>query len=272
MEKISQEEKELRKQVDKIYTPLSVAKEEIWRRWNDKKLRKKVEEFLNGDVPDFLKDEPKAVLVRYVNSPNIELQYFLDFAKMAGMDFSLVEYPDDKLVAQNTCKYHLGYVIVHKGRGKKLGDKLDHYRIIDFNKYEGKKIDEIRTLWNNSIVDFHHSILEKCYPEVKNKSFNFSKWFNKNKLPGRNYYVRYLSLFICHGILFENYLLNNEEKTFTLKKVLPALEKIKKIFGISPLIVPLQPFSSENDPYWYYYNGKISTILENYLSEKHAIK
>lgn len=29
-----------------IYTPLSVAKEEIWKRWNDQELKKKVEDFL----------------------------------------------------------------------------------------------------------------------------------------------------------------------------------------------------------------------------------
>ncbi|MDR3559494.1 MAG: hypothetical protein P4L58_03780 [Candidatus Pacebacteria bacterium] len=34
---------DLRKELLEIYTPLSVAKEEIWRRWNDKELRKKVE-------------------------------------------------------------------------------------------------------------------------------------------------------------------------------------------------------------------------------------
>lgn len=38
-----------------IYTPLSVAEKEVWRRWNDKELRKKVEDFLGGDVPEFLK-------------------------------------------------------------------------------------------------------------------------------------------------------------------------------------------------------------------------
>ena len=34
--------------IKEIYTPLSVAKEEIWRRWNDPVLRKKVEDFLGG--------------------------------------------------------------------------------------------------------------------------------------------------------------------------------------------------------------------------------
>lgn len=33
---------ELRKEVDNIYTPLAIAKEEIWRRWNDQALEKKL--------------------------------------------------------------------------------------------------------------------------------------------------------------------------------------------------------------------------------------
>jgi len=44
-EKESQEQQKLREEVNKIYTPLSVAKKEIQRRWKDKKLRKKVEDF-----------------------------------------------------------------------------------------------------------------------------------------------------------------------------------------------------------------------------------
>ncbi len=46
----SQKQKE-KFDIKEIYTPLSVAKKEIWRRWNDKELRKKVEDFLGGDMP-----------------------------------------------------------------------------------------------------------------------------------------------------------------------------------------------------------------------------
>ena len=63
-----------------IYTPLSVAKEEVWRRWNDKDLRQKVEEFLNGDIPEFLQNEPKSYLARHVASPNFEFTRFLELA------------------------------------------------------------------------------------------------------------------------------------------------------------------------------------------------
>ena len=49
-----------------IYTPLSVAKKEIWRRWNDKELRKKVEDFLGGDIPEVLKIS-KIFFIKYNN-------------------------------------------------------------------------------------------------------------------------------------------------------------------------------------------------------------
>ena len=45
--------------IDTIYTSLEEAKEEVWRRWNDKELRAKVEESLGGDVPEVFRDEPK---------------------------------------------------------------------------------------------------------------------------------------------------------------------------------------------------------------------
>ncbi len=67
----------LRKEVEKIYTPLSVAKEEIWRRWNDKELRKKVEDFLGGDIPEVFKKEPRATIFRYIATPNLEFKFAL---------------------------------------------------------------------------------------------------------------------------------------------------------------------------------------------------
>lgn len=63
--------------IKEIYTPLSVAKKEIWRRWNDKDLRKKVEDFLGGELPKALRSkEPGAVLSRDVISPNKEFSIF----------------------------------------------------------------------------------------------------------------------------------------------------------------------------------------------------
>ena len=68
-------------EMENIYTTLEEAKVEIWRRWNDLDLRKRVEDFLKGDIPDILKVSPRAVLSRHVTSPNFELLYFLELSK-----------------------------------------------------------------------------------------------------------------------------------------------------------------------------------------------
>jgi len=248
--------------IGEIYTPLSVAKKEIERRWNDKELRKKVEDFLGGDMPKFLKNSPRAVLVRYVVSPDIEFSHFLDLAKEIKLKPICYEYSRDKFVASNSDKYHLCKLFFHDGNGKKWGDKINTMRIVDFNKTEGKMLNKIKTLWGDNFVDFHHRILFDSYPKMKTSITDFSNWFNKQKKKSKQYYyIYYLSIFICHGILFENFLTNEEENEFTYKKVLPSLKKLQKIFGIKPLIVPLAPIEDENYLYWWCYPESVKKNL-----------
>lgn len=263
---IAEEEKKAELDVSRLYTPLSVAKEEIRRRWNDKALRKKVEEFLGGDVPEaFLNnDEPIAVLVRYIASPNFELGYFLDIAKTIDLHPVLIEYSDDKFVAKNSSKYHLGNLFFERNVNRKSFD-TDCYnrKIVDFNKFEGKHFNSITTVTNEPFVNFHHRILFKMFPEIKGKVSDFSDWFNRTRFISKEYYyLYYLALFVCHGILFENFLLNKEEADFTKKKVIPSLFKIEEMFGVKPLIVPLQSFESETQKTWCWYPKSIETIID----------
>jgi hypothetical protein len=239
--------------LENFYTPLSEAKKEIWRRWNDKALRKKVEEFLGGDVPEFLGKDPRAVIVRYVISPDIELNHFFDLAKEAKLNPACVEFADDKFVAGNSDKYHLCKLFFHNGNGKNGGHKISTQRIVDFNKLEGKKFNKMKTLWGEEFIRFHHNLVNNTVPAAKNKMFDFSKWFERNTKSSKYYYIKYLALFLCHGILFENFLTNEEEIEFTEKKVLPCFNNIEQAFGLKPLIVPLTPISDENNLYWWCY-------------------
>jgi len=52
--------------IREIYTPLSVAKKEIWKRWHDPILRKKVEDFLSGDILMVFK---KSIKLKYFSLP-----------------------------------------------------------------------------------------------------------------------------------------------------------------------------------------------------------
>lgn len=263
-EKIKDEaDEELRKQLNEIYTPLAEAEKEIWRRWNDKDLRKKVEEYLNGNVPEFLKDKPKLYFARQVITPNFELLHFLKVAGHLDMDFVLPEYSGDKFSTKNGSKYHLGKLYFHNGKGKNGGDKLGTVKVIDFDSAEGKKLNKIKTLWQEDLMDFHHRILFSFVPEIKSKMFDISEWKKCTGAALEEFYPNFLALFLCNGILFENFLINKEEKFFTENIVLPNIKKIEKKFGLKPLIVKLLPPKNEDSACWFHYPGFIEAIIKN---------
>lgn len=252
--------------VNDIYTPLSVAKKEIKKRWKDKKLRKKVEDFLGGDVPDFLKKGPKAALVRDVASASHESMLFLNLAKQINIEPVFVEYSENKFVARNSNSYHLCRMFFYNGIGKKGGHKIDSKKVVNFNKEEGKKMRNMKTLCGTNFLDFHHKVLKKSIPGVKEKDIcDFSLWFNKHRKLSKYYYLHYLALFLVHGILFENFITNEEEKDFTLKKIIPSFYKLEKIFGIKPLVVPLAPIEDENEVYWWCYPYSVKKVVDKQL-------
>jgi hypothetical protein len=244
--------------IDDIYTPLEEAREEIQRRWNDPVLRKKVNDFLGGDVPQIFLNEPHSVLVRDIITPNNEFRFFWDMVKEMKMKTIFVEYTSSKFVAKNINKYHLCNLHCYEGIGKKGGEKVSRCKIVDFNKMEGKPLKDITTLNGEKLLDFHHDMLFKKYPEInKADIYDFYDWFNEHRNVNEYYYLHYLALFICYGVLFDNFILSNGEKDFTENKILPSFYKLQEIFGVKPLIVPATPIECENNLFWWFYKGKI---------------
>ena len=78
-----------------------------------------------------------------------------------------------------------------------------------------------------------------------------------------NYYTNFILLFICHGILFENFLFCGDEGEFTKNILLPAFNKAHDLAGIKPLIVPIPPMDSEieEDIHWHSYSEKIKSLI-----------
>jgi len=254
-EKMKKGKKEEKFDIKELYTPLSVAKKEIWRRWNDKELIKKVEDFLGGDIPKFLKKKPRVVLSRDIISPNKEFFYFLDLIKQVDdISPAFIEYLDGKFVARNFNKYHLCRMFFHNGIGKKRGDIMETLNVVNFNKEEGKKIKKVKTIFGEKLVSFHHNLLNDSIKGFNKKDiFDFSKWFNCHRKKTKFYYLHYLALFLTHGILFDNFIASKGEEEFTNEKIIPSFKKLEEIFGIKPLVVPLTPVESEDDLYWWCY-------------------
>lgn len=248
--------------VDDIYTPIEDIRKEIKKRWEDNELEKKVNDFLDNDIPDFLIDKPKALLMRQIQSPNLEFVRFIKMVNNNNLDFALPEYLDDVYIPENMVKYYLGKMYFDLGMGKNGGKKISNYTLINIAKSKGKKIKDIETNFGNKLVDFHHNILYSEFPETIGKTKDMTKWLNKNgRFPA--FYYKLIVLALRNCIIFDSFILNDEEKYMTKNIVLPAVKEIKQKFGVKPLIVRLLPKETENDPHSCYYSGNIKKYIKN---------
>lgn len=243
-----------------------MAEMEINRRHGDKELKQKLEEFWGENKPDFLDEAgPRSVLSKVLITPNREFEYFLDISRDIGLKTSFWEYHSGKFVGRNQEKRHLGKLFFYHGLGKNNGHIIDHKNIVDFNTEEGNRISDVKTLNGKSLVEFHHDILKKRFPDEAFRIKDISEWFDKVRNLDE-YYVYYLSLFIRDHILFENFLYNEEEESkFTINKFLPSFEKVTKIFGVKPLIVPLLPHEHEKSNLWFSYGECSKKIVEDMI-------
>lgn len=106
---------------------------------------------------------------------------------------------------------------MHSDKTKKM--------LVDF-KDEGKTLDKIKTLQGTSLIDFHHDLCQRFIPNFNTYTvIDITKWFNDTR-NDKAYYFNYFSLFIAHGILFENFLVGDkEEKDFCRQSFSPASQR-----------------------------------------------
>jgi len=245
--------------MSEIYTPLEEAKEEIWRRWNDKGLQDKVEKYIE-EVPEIFKKEPRSVLVRNITTPNMDFFHFLNVAGQVNLKPLCHEYLEDKFVTINHDKFAL-CKMPFQCRDKNGKTRINYRRIINFDKAENKKFSEIKTSWGENIIDFHHRIVRLYAPEVD--IFDLSSWYKCNGKKASEYYQYFLAFFICNGILFENFVTDKHEAKFACEVVYPSFKKVEKLFGLKPLIVPLIPEDRITDIYWWCYPDCIRKEIED---------
>lgn len=245
-----------------VYTPLSDALKILEERQKDPKLIAKIEKLFKGDIPRILKKSKCGVIARQVATPNYENRMFISVAQENGLTPVFFEYFDDKFTSNNKYKHSLGQLNINSCLDKNKNNCIEKINIIDFNKYNGKKLKEINTLWGDSLIDFH----KKLFTLYDLKNFYFhdeSDWYKKNNINKIDLaYFNFFLLFVCFGILFENFLVSKDsEGDFTKKVVLTALEKVINETGLKPLIVPIPPMDLEVDDLWYYHLPMIKNLI-----------
>lgn len=240
-----------------LLMPLADAVEEVRRRSEDPEIKRRVAAYLAGDIPEYFKEEPILYMARHVASPNFETLRFLHLVSSVGLPAYIGQDAKDTFVHQNQLKKALGKLPIHMGASMKYGELHERYRfetIVDFNHADGKRFDTIRTQWGESLVEFHNELLRDL-SRVPVRIVDDSEWIDRQHRGDlRAHYERFLALFVAHGILFEDYLLEDKEEAVFMKRVLrPAFRRIEKEIGLRPLIVRLTPTSIESEQFWISY-------------------
>lgn len=244
----------------KVYTTLEEAIAEINKRREDKDLIRRVEEYL-GEIPEPFSNGICAVLFRFIATPQFETKRFFDI--VTGYDIRPLfwEYYDDKFHSGNFCKYTLGKIFIYMGMGKTGKSIIKKETVLDFNSSNGIKIKDLRTIKGESLIDFHHRLLNGVIPNSDEFLYDSSPWLKLQGGQAEMYYKKFLALFLCHGILFENFLFNKEESDFNKNVFLPAFLMVEKKFGIKPLIVAIAPTEIEGSEFWNSYPFKVEAML-----------
>lgn len=233
-----------------IYLSLPEALAELQRRRSDETLEKKVLALLEGDIPAPLRKEPHAVLFRDVLTPNHETRRFADICDQLGLAPLFWEYHEDKFSPNNELKRTTGKLYFEAGTGRNGGRRIESLNVLDFNASNGRRISSLTTLWGQPFVDFHHEFFEASFRPIRNSTFDASEWFSTHGQTSAVYYKPFLALFVRHGILFENIMLDAREMFFTRHVFLPSFISVYAELGLKPLIVPIEPTDVEGDHYW----------------------
>ena len=242
-----------------MYTPLEMARELLWERRRDLDLRRRIDAHL-GNLPEFLHRGPHAVLARQLATPNFEFHTFAARARQVGLRPIALDYLGDKFYPGNPEKLALAKPTFLHGKGRNGGDKTVSRRIVDCNRWSGKPLRQVRTLWNESLSDCHHRLLTSSFPGMR--TGDCSDWLRQLGGKPALFWSRVMALFLSDAILLENFHREGHEADFTRSIILPALQAVRRDFGLSPLIVPLVPVEQERDPFWSWYPGHLETSLE----------
>lgn len=253
-----------------VYTNINSAVAILDQRRNDLSLEKYVKNYI-PNLPHIININDRiAFLSRDVATPNNETIKFIDLANKNKLRPLFWEYYDDRFSPNvNITKHSLAKMMFYLGLDKKNNDKVRGATVVDFNLYNSKKISEVKTLWGESLVDFHHALFGTIYSTEKSKEFLFfdaSGWYHELGGEVSVYYKYILLLFIKNGILFEDFVLDDIEEILFIRKVfLKAFIDIYLETGLKPLICPLN-LGGKNPNFSMYYPDSLQNIVRNKIN------
>jgi len=242
---------------EQIYTPLDEALAELQRRRADAALCRAVEHHRRQLPAELFEGTPAAVLWRHIMTPGLEFLRFSALARRSGLRPLCLEYLSDKFVPHNPDKHMLA--MMHF----RFPDTVRRLRVVDFAAIDGTPLGAIHCRTGQSLVDFHHRLLESQCPETL--PVDISDWVKQLACP-EQYYFEYLSLFITSGIIFEVFLLDDpKERAFAEDRVFPAVARVVETYGVKPLIVRLVEPEEEGQSWLWEYPRELQSVAKKLL-------
>lgn len=182
------------------------------------------------------------MLARNIATARYEDLVFAEMAKAVSLQPFWLEYTLDKFVSASNFKRSLVEPFFCSGKGRNGGWRTSKVKLASIPKNDGEKISDVQVdgISNGiSLVEYHHGLQKKFIPEAMRKDMSeVLIAFGTAK----HYYSAYLSWFIVHGVLFEDYHggeSGDKLTDFTKGVFQPAWEQVRQETGLKPLIVPL---------------------------------
>ncbi|MEK7582973.1 MAG: hypothetical protein AAB483_01030 [Patescibacteria group bacterium] len=215
-----------------------------------------------GIPPFHVTTELPGFLVRNIATARYEDCLFALMAERAGFTPVWGQFVRDIHSMRSSVKksYLVGEFC--SGRGKRGGPKTDRHEFLRVaNGRPGPKrtlhlvherwVDrEIRLITEErtgeSLVARHNGYQRRILGVEDDRRIEFSAWLRQERGgkvdKSQAYYPRYLSMFVAHAVLFEDYHggeSGTELDGFTATVFEPAFKQVTERFGVSPIIVPL---------------------------------
>ncbi|MBI4252577.1 hypothetical protein HY623_00125 [Candidatus Uhrbacteria bacterium] len=186
------------------------------------------------------------VLSRHVATFRYEDGLFALMAKEAGLLPMWLEYVGDKYVDVSSYKRSLLRPTLCSGRGRNGGLKLRKETLVENEQFwRGKPFQNIVTDHGGQLVAWHHTLQNEMLEGLlveKPVRTDCTGWLGRIASTAHGYYEAYMSVFVAHGVLFEDYHggeSGNALDNFTGRVFEPAWKRLHERFGVRPLIVRL---------------------------------
>ena len=247
----------LHERLDAIYTPLEVAVEEL----HNRRLRFGGRTPGHDWLPDDLPEHPKgrAFLARFFATPNYETRHFINLATQWDLLPVIEEYHGDKFVAHNPIKRALARLGFHNGHDRHMRPLVEFASILDWSQ-QGLLMCDVRTHWGQSLLDFHRELFDLAMDGAPRPFlYECTPQYARAGCTPKAYYHVFLRVCVADGILFEDFLLDQNELPFTRDVVLSSFDAVVAETGLRPLIVRLSSQEEQTAPHWFWYPGELKS-------------